>query len=176
MKVNVADSDGHTALHIAVQRHPRVVGVLLEHGADPTAANGLGATPLQLAMGPSVVKQIIDSMDASPGGIVDIRDLKDRSGCSPFQEAPSTGAHGVVRSLLERGFANVQEKDREGKTALDFAVTAPTPALLNVILDFASGFGRQALWLALLGSPKNHHPRPRYLISVCRGQAYWPAR
>jgi ankyrin repeat protein len=51
LDLNAANADGETALHGAVggRGSPVIVGFLLEHGADPLAANKRGQTPLSIA-------------------------------------------------------------------------------------------------------------------------------
>jgi ankyrin repeat protein len=49
--VNAQEEDSWTALHIAAcSGHHRVVGVLLERGADPHARNNKDKTPFQEAL------------------------------------------------------------------------------------------------------------------------------
>jgi len=48
--VNAADQNGQTALHLAaLGGHPRMVALLLRHGAHPTPVNVIGGTPLTAA-------------------------------------------------------------------------------------------------------------------------------
>ena len=55
---------GCTALHFAIQgRHPKVVKLLLDYGANMTVSNGYSETPLQQALGAKSVPKHLPVAD-----------------------------------------------------------------------------------------------------------------
>lgn len=62
--VQRADSTGDTALHLAIQRDVESVRLLLQHGANPHAANRNGHTPVTLATDSEVVQLLHEARGA----------------------------------------------------------------------------------------------------------------
>lgn len=117
---------GDTALHIAAAAHqPEVTCSLLGSGADPSARNRRGATPLHYAvdgtLGPSasdpepqlaVVETLINA-GADPNAA-------DRSGVTPLHRAVRNRCTAAVRALLDAG-ADAERKTPRGSTPLMLA-------------------------------------------------------
>ncbi|KAM3935712.1 uncharacterized protein RB166_002855 [Leptodactylus fuscus] len=122
--VNKCDVDGRSALAVAClcvptgQRHPQLVSVLLEHGADPELQDNEGLTPLLVAAyeGQEEVAELLLEAGANP----------DRSGkdqMTPLLAAASGGHAETVRVLLLWG-ASTDVTDKEGRSALLLAAAA----------------------------------------------------
>lgn len=89
---------------------------MLDAGADPNerGTDGTGILPWAVGYGyTEVVRELVKA-----GTRID--DPLDRFGQTPLMQAARTGKTEIVRTLLELG-AKIGAKDREGKTALDYA-------------------------------------------------------
>ena len=127
VKVNQADKDGNTALHMACEKgKPDLVQMLLDCGANSLLGNHSGGiTPLHIAaehnnaqlMG-VLADNLIDKkkQDQINLGVV--------CGYTPLMIAAAKGHSKTVGALLEYGadpWLEVSSGDHKGKTAYDFA-------------------------------------------------------
>jgi ankyrin repeat protein len=108
-----------------------VVGLLLEKGADPKLATRSGINPLMAAAGLGTKEEdtagrfkteadIIASIDLCLKAGVDVNAVDSR-GETALHGAASKGYDQVIKYLAEHG-ANLNLKDKQGKTALDAAI------------------------------------------------------
>ena len=115
-----SDSEGNNSLHRAcLEANPRIVAALLEGGADPSARNKNGVTPLLYVAGekgkPGVeIINLLLKAGADPNAqMVD--------GCFPLYEAATEGSPAAVEALLAGG-ALIDLDEGCGETALAAAV------------------------------------------------------
>ncbi|KHN88329.1 26S proteasome non-ATPase regulatory subunit 10 [Toxocara canis] len=98
--VNMANSNGQTALHYAASKnHPMIASILLESGADVNAQDRYRATPLHRAASQGHQK-IVSLLLAAPKLRIDITDS---SGCSPLHLAIEERRQDVAIALVEKG-------------------------------------------------------------------------
>ena len=151
--VNVAEADGTTALHWAVQGEAAaLVGLLIDAGADVGAANRYGVTPLSLACltgNAGIIARLLeagaDANAATAGGRTalmtaartgdvaavevllahgaDVHATDDTHGQTALMWAAAENNAGVVETLVQAG-ADVGARTRYGFTALLFAARA----------------------------------------------------
>jgi ankyrin repeat protein len=101
--VNVLDSQGLTALHLACTVSELHVKILLDAGADPTIASFEGLTPLHLAARArqsNIVGQLLEASRSAKSNIVDV---KDKGEHTPLYYACRSGRPETVRLLLDAG-------------------------------------------------------------------------
>jgi len=125
-------SEGAAPLHRAAKSvDVEMMRLLLEGGADPLAAKADGTTPLMLAAGGQVPRNLGLSPAASAELVLSaVRLLLDRGGDpNAFNRFGQTALHfavergadvSVVQLLVARG-AEPELQDRQGRTALDLA-------------------------------------------------------
>ena len=134
---------GQTALMwAAAQRHPAVVRVLIEHGADPYARSAVRRRSAHIGT------RFGDRSNYT--GVVDV----DRGGFTPLLFAAREGAVEVARVLLELG-ANPDDVAADGTSALVLAAHSGQSAFARFLLDNgadanAAGSGYTALHAATL--------------------------
>jgi ankyrin repeat protein/CHAT domain-containing protein len=121
--VDPVDTDGATPLLRAMERPdtqvPRVVAVLLDHGANPNARNQEGLTPLLLAVrdgNEALAKLLADKGASLEAGLDDL-------GVSPLLLAAVNGKESMVRFLVGRG-ADIRARTKGGYSALVLSLTA----------------------------------------------------
>jgi uncharacterized protein len=116
--VRASDENGFTALHgVAGQDEPELAELLVESGADVSARNVMGMTPLHIAQYASIVEVLVRH-----GADVNARA---RNGWTPLhvqaQEGEDTGALEVMDALLKMG-ADPNLADEAGNTPLTFSL------------------------------------------------------
>ncbi len=115
-KVDAASNGGKTPLYVAAGRHfednSAVIGLLLEHGADPNARDSHGNTPLWAGAHPGNVKVARLLLEAG----ADVNN-RNKHGRTPLHWAAFTKQTDYARVLLDAG-AEVDARDEEGRTPL----------------------------------------------------------
>ncbi len=129
--VNAPQADGSTALHWIVRADDlETADVLIRNGANVSAANRRGITPLDLACvngSAAMIRKLLDA-GANPNSA-------HPDGQTPLMTAARTGNPDAVRVLLDKGAA-VNAKDTvAAQTALMFAITENHPEAVRVLLD-----------------------------------------
>lgn len=143
--VDARDDHGRTAMiHAAITGHKEVMDMLLEHGADINAADNRGQSPLMAAAHRGYDLCVTHLIDR--GAKLDQQDehgltalvlagaVISRSGGKNL--SLSRKKLGTVSILLGRG-ASVEIKDKDGRTALDFAVGYKQPLVAEMIREEA---------------------------------------
>lgn len=138
--VNIAQTGGEneigtTALHHALTRKDNLetIKLLIEHGANVTAANETGRTPLLKAAGWGNVEYIQLLLDSGA-------DLEHRSniGKTALHESVSIGRRDgsaqMVRTLISKG-ANFKTRDKWGRTALMDAARWGNLEVVQLLVD-----------------------------------------
>lgn len=148
INIHVADKRGRTALLCAInQKHARVVGILIDKGADVAQGDGKGNSPLFSAIStdrPDLVKKILriaaerkQVLDLNTALVFSARigkghflgvliaagaeiDCKDSEGKTPLMQAAYNGSVECVDILLKAG-ARTDVIDSQGNTALSLA-------------------------------------------------------
>lgn len=123
--VNSKDDKGNTVLGGAVtfNKNPAVIETLIKHGADVNAKNVFGLTILMSAAlnnNPEIIEILIKH------GANNIN-FKDNHGYTALMEAAINRYNSnpeVIDVLLKHG-ANIKIKNKQGKTALDYAAENP---------------------------------------------------
>jgi hypothetical protein len=116
-RVQRTTGTGTTALHYAAAGgNPELVQLLLDAGAKIDAKKPGGTTPLILAAQNGRAKVIVSLVDA--GADVNAR-LAERN-ITGLMLAAQNGHTAAVHALLDKG-ANWRWRDRQGRTALDYA-------------------------------------------------------
>ena len=129
--MNAPQADGSTALHWIVRADDlETADVLIRNGANVSAANRRGITPLDLACvngSAAMIRKLLDA-GANPNAA-------HPDGQTPLMTAARTGNPDAVRVLLDKGAA-VNAKDTvAAQTALMFAITENHPEAVRVLLD-----------------------------------------
>lgn len=131
VSVNVAGSDGSTALHWAAYLEDvNTVDRLVKAGADVNVVNDLGATPLLLACrsADGAVAERLLAAGADPN-------TAQGSGETALMLASRAGNVDAVRALLTKGAkVNATERTR-GQSALMWAVANTRPAVTRLLLE-----------------------------------------
>jgi uncharacterized protein len=141
----IADVDGTTPLHWAVERDDAATVVKLLHdGAQPNAANRYGMTPLTLAAinGNAQIADALLQAGADPNGRLP-------SGETVLMTAARTGSAPVIRALIARG-ADPNAADRvEGETPLIWAVAENHPEAARALVDAGADVNKRSAPAAL---------------------------
>jgi ankyrin repeat protein len=143
----------HTVLHLAARNgRYNLVSILLNHGANPDAANALGYTPRDIAEHfnlQSIVQMMKDAGSqylSRQVGDYDIFGL-----LSVFGEAVEKEKVEVVRSMIELEFLSTKEV-RQGLGFLPrYAVLGGNVEILNLL--FQAGFSIEAPWESRFENP-----------------------
>ncbi|HUG56155.1 MAG TPA: ankyrin repeat domain-containing protein [Candidatus Limnocylindrales bacterium] len=116
---NAVAPDGFSPLGLAAFfRHERCVALLLERGADPSAAsrNAMRVTPLHSAVADGGHAGIARALIEAGAAL----DARQRHGWTPLHGAADSGDLETVRLLLDKG-ADASVRHEGGKSALDLA-------------------------------------------------------
>jgi len=126
--INVVNSQGTTPLHLAEERkNERLAQVLLKQGADASARDANGVSPLYSAQNAQMASDLIKH-----GAKVNETDER---GITPLHVAAGKNRLDVARSLIEQG-ANVNARDRElGNTPLHYAMGLAFPEMALMLLE-----------------------------------------
>src|SRR5580658_4169649 len=130
--VNVPQIDGTTALHWAVRADDmETAELLIRAGANVSAANRSGATPMLLASingNAAMIEKLIQA-GADPNAALT------KTGDRALMMTARTGKTGAVAVLLDHG-AQVNAKESWGDTtALMWAVSEHHPAVVELLID-----------------------------------------
>lgn len=168
--VNVNANQGHyaTALQAAVNSRSReVVGLLLDHGADPNVEGGEFGTALHAAVACNRVDLCGMLIDA--GANLNMKSNRDTA----LNSAVKNKHSGVARLLLENG-ADSTEVDADERPALHLAAISGQEGLVKLLLDKQGGkndFGTdEALRLAAM----NGHDRVMIVLLEHRADSAAP--
>ena len=127
--INEQDAKGFCPLIIeAYNNHPGVVGILLEHGADPDLQDVSGNTALMGAAFKGyadICRQLINA-----GAGVNIRNAQ---GAPALTFAATFGQLEIATLLLQHG-ADIDIGDSRGKSAVDHAMIQENEAMVNLLL------------------------------------------
>jgi ankyrin repeat protein len=128
--VNAKQPDGGTALHWAVWRDDtELTTMLLGAGANPKAANLVGATPLSLASGNGNAAIIELLLKAGVDANAPVSKFNDTA----LMLAARTGKPDAVRVLLDHG-ADINARETwGGTTALMWAVSEKHPPVIEML-------------------------------------------
>jgi ankyrin repeat protein len=129
--INVTDENGNQALMLALKMGYTVVArILLVAGADFSARDKLGLTPLLVACGKTTQGyKAIAEMLIVKGAFINIRDSL---GFTPLLLSLSGGSMEIARLLIERG-ADVLVSTRKGETALSLAKKCKDPEAAAIV-------------------------------------------
>ena len=135
--VNVAEADGTTALHWAVQGEAAaLVGLLIDAGADVGVANRYGVTPLSIASltgNASIIAQLLEA-GADPNAAT-------AGGRTPLMTAARTGDVAAVDVLLAHGTDVHATDDTRGQTALMWAAAENNAAVVDTLVRAGADVG-----------------------------------
>ncbi|CAN0178531.1 unnamed protein product [Scytosiphon promiscuus] len=112
ININCGDHRGVTPLVFAVEKHPCIVEILLDAGADVTIPDDGGATALHWS---AIFGQLCATQMLTEAGAP--LEATNINGCTPLQLAGECGHAKVIRALLDAG-ANVNSRSALGETAL----------------------------------------------------------
>ena len=120
VNVNAKDNDDVTALMCAADfGHTETVNALIKAGSDVNAkSNTIGVTALMLAAANGHTETVNALIDAGAD------DLTDNDGNTALMYASAIGNAETVNALIVAG-SDVKHKDKNGKTALDYARKNP---------------------------------------------------
>ena len=133
--LNVAQTDGMTALHWAVYHDDTdLVRLLVEAGADVKAVNRYGVPPLSIACmnGNGRIVEILLDAGVDPNTTLS-------GGETALMTAARTGRMGPVRALLSHG-ADVNARERKGQTALMWASAEGNLKVVDALLKAGADF------------------------------------
>jgi len=129
--VNHKDSFGATPLHMAVvQGHKEIVELLILKGADINATAKNGKIPLQLAF--EKEHTAIIQLLLNQG--IDIKTPVNEYGRTLLHKAVIMGKQKVVDLLIAKG-ADINTKDKTGKSPLDFALICGHKGLAKLLME-----------------------------------------
>ena len=131
MDVKQRDSEGNTALHVAVrEKHAEVVQVLIDAGADVNGRASDGDTPLFLAIRKGSLDMVKLLVRAGAGVCV-----TDKGEDTCLMLASYEGHIDTVRYLVSLPQMDVTQADAHGDTALHYAVEEEVQLLIDAGAD-----------------------------------------
>ncbi|CAE7475355.1 ANK3 [Symbiodinium sp. CCMP2456] len=151
---NLAGVYNYRALHIAASSSPAIVQLLLDAAASPAALTDEADTPLHLACGyqqlPTIELLLKALADPSAANNFGVTPLHSAAATAALEECDVREAKAVL--LLCSGGADINARDRQGKTPAAVARMAGAAASLLTFLQ--AGAGSQ-LGFVLPGSPSH---------------------
>lgn len=129
--VNIAQTDGMTALHWATYRDDlELARLLVRAGATVGAANRYGVTPLSLACtnGNGAMVALLLKAGANPNAPLP-------GGETPLMTASRSGALEAVKALINAGASVEAKDDRRGQTALMWAAAEGHAPVVQALID-----------------------------------------
>lgn len=126
--VNSRDYYGNSVMHWAI-RHPAILQLLLDAGADVEASNHLGQTPLLWVAQEGLLESAIFLVEQN----ADIN-VQDIYGFSPLHRAALRDQVSMVKFLLTKG-ADPNTKDKLGWTALHIATIKEYDDIVQILLS-----------------------------------------
>jgi len=127
------DSDGRTALHLAVmERHKDVVGLLLSEMTNVDIQDNNGLTPLHHAcqLGDAVLVALLGAHGCNPN-------VRNVWGRTPFHEALQAARDpSVFEALLEFPCVYLNIRDDHGVSAMDEVLFNGQCGLLQLVIDY----------------------------------------
>ncbi|MDR1235976.1 MAG: ankyrin repeat domain-containing protein [Holosporaceae bacterium] len=182
--LNLRDSRGNTALHLAVEskvdseKTIRVIEDLLNGGADINAVNGYELTPLFLAVSLNRVDYAVLLIEYGAKINVTVKRVVgntveefERSAVSYVPTSPDANGMAMLRSLTDRG-ADVNVSDKYGSTLLCRAAGAGhTEMVIFLLTDFKLNVNERTrsgctpLWLAITPM-RNTPPRNMEMVEL----------
>src|SRR3984893_12407250 len=143
--VNAPQIDGTTALHWAVGLDDlETAELLIRAGANVSAANRAGATPMQLAALNGNAAMVDKLIKAGADSNVPLT----RYGDTALMMASRTGKTDAIHVLLDGG-AKVNTKETwGGTTALMWAVSERPPAAVKVLIDHGADVNARSNFVA----------------------------
>ena len=129
--IDIRDSDGLTALHIAVKfRQFEIVELLAKHGMDVNIMDNYGCTPLHLASWHGQLALV--HMLLRFGGWRSVAAVADRTG-TPLHLAVVGGHMDVITHLLKEG-CPIDIRDNDGFTLLHLAASHGHLGIIEVLV------------------------------------------
>ncbi|MEJ7911519.1 MAG: ankyrin repeat domain-containing protein [Chitinophagaceae bacterium] len=131
--INEKDLKGFTPLIIAVyNKHPEVVSVLLQNGANVDAQDEAGNTALMGACFkgyPDLASMLLEA-----GAAINLRNFQ---GAPALTFAATFGQLGIAEMLLKKG-AHSNLVDSRGKTSLDHASMQENSAMIDLLHQYST--------------------------------------
>ncbi|KAK4535909.1 hypothetical protein CDCA_CDCA06G1934 [Cyanidium caldarium] len=140
-QVRRVDAERRTALHWACSMRPKLVSVLLRHGADPAAVDEAGMNCVHLASCASAdstaLCALLEHLRHQPPELLhQVLTAVTRSGATPLILAASKGNAVNVKQLLDADAASdLNAADRHGNTALMRATSAGHADVVRLLLQ-----------------------------------------
>ena len=161
--VNVRDEFGNTPLMWAYL--PKIVKLLLKHGADINAQTKTGESILHVTAHSQSTQ--INLLEFLLGNGAD-PNISNRRGLTPLMIAARNGNSIYIATLLRAG-ANIEAKDRRGRTAIHHAALAGMADAIEILsnrganVNSTNRWGGLTLSMAVWGNYRND---PNDLISL----------
>lgn len=133
--VSQTQPDGMTALHWAVfHRQPKLVELLLKHGAEVDAQTRYGVRPLGIAcqIGDAACTQTLLAAGAEA-------DFQLQGGESPLMIAARTGRPKVVQLLIDSG-VDLDHRDKKKQTAIMWAAAEGNADVVEQLIEAGAKF------------------------------------
>jgi ankyrin repeat protein len=130
--VNGTQTDGATALHWAVQwDNLEMAELLILAGANVTASNRFGVTPIALAGINGSAAMIATLLKAGVNPNAALSEL----GETPLMVAARTGRVDAVKVLIDHGASVNARENSQGHTALMWAAAQRHPAVVKLLIE-----------------------------------------
>ena len=161
---NAKNSEGVSALNLAISTYPGIAALILAGGADPNAADSTGCTPLGLAVEKSIMSLILKLHTSG----ADMDAICDRNGNTPLTLAVRSQKTNIIETLLGNG-ADPDAKDKYGNTSLYYAIKGNMAEITDVLIEegadirklpdtalpYAVRYGMEDISYELISSAKN---------------------